>query len=310
MNFIINFTVILDTFHQLAYDIVKNLTPTCTIVMASLCTIDFVLTFIFFNPHEGVNLFTTFIKKTLYYSFWFFVLKNWYVIIDEYTFNSFIQLGNVGSGHGTSSSILFAPGFLVDYAMTIIEGVFVLGVGMMGLDAFPVVNVQSLPTVSLLICVGIFVTAIATSVILVIAFIKFWLSSALAIICIPFSMFSKTKQVATNALMGLIPQGLEIATLVVIMNMIHSFGFFDQKSISSQQSWAGLLGWLGYYLIFFVLLKKVPSIVGTMTSGALAGMTGDSGGSGYVREGAKGFFKGANQNISSKINDFKKAMGN
>lgn len=310
-NYIVNFDAILTSFHELSYTIVTNLTPTILTVAASLCIIDLVLTFIFFNPSEGVGIFATFIKKVLYYSFWIFVIKNWYTIVDEYIFNGFIQLGNLASNQGSSTKLLFAPAFLMEYALDIITDFFVIGGTIIAMDAAPIINIQSLPTVTLMICIGIFIMAVSTSVILVIAFIKFWLSSSLAIICVPFSFFSKTKQIAMNALLGLIPQGLEIATMVVILNVIKNFGF-SKESIDATSDWSGLLGWLGYYLIFFALLHKVPAIVGSITSGALSNITNGSsagGGSGIVREGTKGLLKGANENMFNNINDFKKAMG-
>ena len=68
--------LILTATVEFAGKIIKNLEPTVIAMFGALVVIDISLSFLF-DESDGVNIFMKLIKKVLYYSFFFYIIKEY-----------------------------------------------------------------------------------------------------------------------------------------------------------------------------------------------------------------------------------------
>ena len=268
-----------------AENMIKNLNPTVMSLLGSFLTIDLVLSFLF-DESESVDIFMKLIKKILYYGFYIWIIQNYSSLIFKDLMGGAIQLGNVASGKGNSTSITLdlIDKFGVDTGDLV--GSFALGVSALAIDF---AGVESGTTVLLMGVLGYLMFFLMLYVQILTIFVKFYLIAGYAFILMPFGVFSKTKDIALKGLNGLFSQAIEIFVLVVLLNLTELFmdGPFKIAVLTKLDGYSAiktsLFGKMGVLVFLYLLINKAGSIASALLSGSIAsiGIGAEAGARGF-----------------------------
>lgn len=277
--------LLLNAVKQYSEMMIKNLNPTVMSLLMSFMMMDLVLSFLF-DDSEGMDIFMKLMKKVLYYGFFIWLIQGYSVIIFKTLMGGAIQLANVASGKGSSTTLdvdMIAQ-FGADAGD--VAAVFGASVGAAILDWF---GVESVATVVMFGAMGYIMFFIMLYVQILTIFAKFYLISGYAFLLIPFGVFSKTKDIALKAINGLFSQAIEIFVLVVILNLASEFmiGSFAPTMALKLDGIAAikknLFSKFAVLIFLFLLINKAGSIASAMLSGAIAslGIGAETGGRGF-----------------------------
>lgn len=300
----LDFAVILGEFQRISLDIIRNLSGTVGNVMFFLAIIDLTLS-MFYDKSEGVDIFWTIFLKILLYGFFIYLLNNYAYLVGVIE-KGFIQLGNVATGDGRGTSLNANPGAIL--SGTIDQLVIPLVFSVAASTGLDLMGIESIPMTLLILVSGIALTAGATAITIVFVFIKFYLTSAVTIITLAFGVFSKSKDVALKGITGLLSSGIELTLTVIVFNFVMTY--YDKYVSSGLKDAAGkpvgLLNVLLIVLFFFLLINRVPSMVGTILSGSISSL-GISGGvaamgMSALKQGASAAYKATNDMFDSYKN--------
>ena len=257
--------LILTAAVEFAGKIIKNLEPTVIAMFGALVVIDISLSFLF-DESDGVNIFMKLIKKVLYYSFFFYIIKEYKEIMFHTLFEGAVQLGNFAATGSTSSSLDFK--ILNKYGVEFgdIAGGILTAVGFAALDYS---GLESATTVGLMFIAAYLIFFLMLYVHIVTTFIKFYFMSGFAYILMSFAGFDKTKDITLKALNGLLAQAIEVFVLIIMLNFLE---YLDNYSFFKVTGGIKDTLWTRWALILFMyaLLSKTGSIASSLMSGAIA----------------------------------------
>lgn len=268
----LDFVLILEVFQKLALQIISQLSDTAKVMCATLATLDIIIT-MFFNEDAGAeDVFKTLYKKMFVYTFSYMLISNYSDIIDK-VFKASIQLGNLATGHGASTSLPVTPGELYGKFLALISPIFAALLLSSGLDKF---GIESIPIGIVMMSFGIGIGIILTCLEITITFVKFYLLTAIAILLMPFGAFSKTKDISMKGLHSIFSQAVEVVITVILVNTYSEFSEFSDNIENLVEKPIGLLNVFGVVILFYLLIKKVPQMVSTLLSGSIGdlGITG------------------------------------
>lgn len=266
--------LLLGTIKQYSEMMIKNLNSTVMSLLMSFMIIDLVLSFLY-DESKDMDIFMKLMKKVLYYSFFVWLIQGYNEIIFKTLMGGAIQLANVASGKGSSTTLdvdMIAQ-FGADAGD--VTAVFGASIGAAFLDWF---GVESVATVIMFGAMGYIIFFIMLYVQILTVFAKFYLISAYSYILIPFGVFNKTQDIALKAINGLFSQAIEIFVLVVILNLASEFmiGTFAPtmalKLDGVQAIKENLFTKLAVLTFIFFLINKAGSIASAMLSGAIASL--------------------------------------
>lgn len=282
----LDFVEILEVFQKLALQIINQLSDTTKVMCATLATLDIIITMFFNKDAGGEDVFETLYKKMFVYTFSYMLISNYSEIVDK-VFKASIQLGNLATGYGASTSLPVTPGELYGKFLLLISPIFAGLVLSAGLD---MAGIESVPIGIVLMSFGIGIGIILTCLEITITFVKFYLLTAIAILLMPFGAFSKTKDIAMKGLHSIFAQAVEVIITVILVNTYGRFSSFSKDITDLVEKPIGLLNVFGVVLLFYLLIKKVPMMVSTLLSGSIGdlGITG-----GASAAGAKAMSSGA-----------------
>jgi len=261
----IDAAAILTATKTFAEGMIKNLNPTVMNLLSSFLIIDLTLSFLF-DESDGVNIFMKLIKKVLYYSFFFYIIKEYKEIMFHTLFEGAVQLGNFATTGSTSSSLDFK--ILNKYGVEFgdIAGGILTAVGFAALDYS---GLESATTVGLMFIAAYLIFFLMLYVHIVTTFIKFYFMSGFAYILMPFAGFDKTKDITLKALNGLLAQAIEVFVLIIMLNFLE---YLDNYSFFKVTGGIKDTLWTRWALILFMyaLLSRTGSIASSLMSGAIA----------------------------------------
>ncbi len=264
--------VILEFIRQYAEAMIRNLNPTVMSLLGSFLVIDLTLSFLF-DESDGMNIFIKLLKKVLYYGFFIWIIQDYSTVIFKYLMSGAIQLGNVASGKGASTSIDFNLISKFGLDAGDLAGAFAFTGAALLADKF---GIESASTVVLMGVFGYLMFFIMLYVQILVVFAKFYLISGYAFLLMPFAVFDKTKDIALKALNGLFSQAIEIYVLVVLLNLCSEFmdgpfaptmglelDNFDKIKESIFMKY-------GILIFLFFLINKAGSIASSLLAGSIA----------------------------------------
>lgn len=266
------FTVIIDEFKNVTEMMIRNYTPYCLNMISICATIDFLLTMMYETDNlEDVKIFMLFLKKSLCYGFFAYLIGNYEEVVMQQVLAGFIQLGNIGVGIGTASTMMVSPGKLLLMILGLISPFFIGGtLGIMALDKL---GVESIPIGVFLLIIGIILFATLTCLEIVITFAKFYLISGMAIILLPFGVFTKTRDIGMKGIHAILAVGIEVMTLTIVVNLCDLFiDKFIGKITLNDKTPLGFIGLFIVIIVLFGLITRVPAFAATLISGSLAGL--------------------------------------
>lgn len=297
-----DFNVIIEEFQRVALLMVRNYTPLCLNMMYILATIDLTLSLLFdSNDLDGLGIFILYMKKTLLYGFFLYVITNYESVVLRQILGGFIQLGNVGVGKGTATYLVTSPGRILGTVMVLLSP-FLIG-GTLGIMVLDKLGIESIPVGVFILVIGIILFATLTCLEIAITFIKFYLVAGFAIVLLPFGVFSKTKDIGMKGLHAIFAQGVEIMVLVTVVNLCDLFidRFLGVDNINFSTP-IGFINTFVIILVLFGLITKVPGVVGTLISGSVSSLgladTGTKGSMHIMGQGVK-TLQDAGKNIYS-----------
>ncbi|MGL4976792.1 MAG: type IV secretion system protein [Cetobacterium sp.] len=270
MILILDFLVIINEFKNLGISIITNLTPTVKSMLYIFLMLDLTLSMLF-NEDDGLNIFLTLVKKILLYGFFIWVI-NEYTYIVKTVIDGFVQLGNLASLGVASKSLESSPGMVFSLVMSKITPIFLsVSAGALAMD---LALIESLPITLFLLGSSLGIVAGLIALEIIIVFIKFYLTTALAFVLMPFGVFSKTRDIATKGLHSLLSQGIEIMVAVIIVNFFNKYieNFLILESIDGKSP-IGIINNLVVVIFFFLLITRIPIIVSTLLTGSITNLS-------------------------------------
>lgn len=303
--------MVIGEFKNLSTSIINNLTPTVKSMLYIFLMLDLTLSMLF-NEDDGMGIFITLMKKILLYGFFIWLITKYGYIIKT-VLDGFIQLGNLASIGVASKSLETSPGVVFSLVMSKITPIFLtVSAGALAMD---LALIESLPITLFLLGSSLGIVAGLIALEIVIIFIKFYLTTALAFVLMPFGVFSKTREVATKGLHSLLSQGVEIMVAVIIINFFNKYieNFLILDSIDDKNP-IGLINNLVIVIFFFLLITRIPIIVSTLLTGSISNLSlTDSGirnASGNLNRGNIGKAGSEIKNMGEKVySAYKKATG-
>ncbi|MGL5901863.1 MAG: type IV secretion system protein [Cetobacterium sp.] len=262
--------MIINEFKNLGVSIVNNLTPTVKSMLYIFLMLDLTLSMLF-NEDDGLGIFITLVKKVLLYGFFIWVVSQYSYIIKT-VLDGFIQLGNLASIGVASKSLESSPGLVFSLVMSKITPIFLsVSAGALAMD---LALIESLPVTLFLLGSSLGIVAGLIALEIIIIFIKFYLTTALAFVLMPFGVFSKTREIATKGLHSLLSQGVEIMVAVIIINFFNRYieNFLILESIDGKSP-IGLINNLVVVIFFFLLITRIPVIVSTLLTGSITNLS-------------------------------------
>lgn len=262
--------MVIGEFKNLSTSIINNLTPTVKSMLYIFLMLDLTLSMLF-NEDDGMGIFITLMKKILLYGFFIWIITKYGYIIKT-VLEGFIQLGNLASIGVASKSLETSPGIVFSLIMSKITPIFLaVSAGALAMD---LALIESLPITLFLLGSSLGIVAGLIALEIVIIFIKFYLTTALAFILMPFGVFSKTREVATKGLHSLLSQGVEIMVAVIIINFFNRYieNFLMLDSIDDKNP-IGLINNLVIVIFFFLLITRIPIIVSTLLTGSISNLS-------------------------------------
>lgn len=263
----VDVSLILNTILEFSLKMINNLNPVIIRMFISFVIIDVVLSFVF-DDSDGLTIFIKLTKKILYYSFFYYIIKEYKYLVYDTLFPGAIQLANYAVDGSTATSLDFNVLNKFGVELGDITGSLLTGAGFVALDVF---GVESATTVGLMAVVGYLLFFIMLYVQIITTFIKFYLTGAFAYILLPFAGFEKTKEMTSKALNGVMSSVIEVFVLVVLLkyaDYLDDFNFFDVSGGIKSTLWTR---WVLIVFLYF-LLNKAGTIASAMMSGAIASL--------------------------------------
>lgn len=303
--------MVIGEFKNLNTSIINNLSPTVKSMLYIFLMLDLTLSMLF-NEDDGLGIFITLMKKILLYGFFIWIITKYSYIIKT-VLEGFVQLGNLASIGVASKYLETSPGVVFSLIMAKITPIFLtVSAGALAMD---LALIESLPITLFLLGSSLGIVAGLIALEIVIIFIKFYLTTALSFVLMPFGVFSKTREVATKGLHSLLSQGIEIMVAVIIINFFNRYieNFLILDSIDDKNP-IGLINNLVIVIFFFMLITRIPIIVSTLLTGSISNLSlTDSGirnASGNLNRGNIGKAGSEIKNMGEKISAaYKKASG-
>lgn len=261
----VNVQLILNSAIEFASKMITNLQPTVISMFSALVIIDITLSFLF-DESDGINIFTKLIKKVLYYSFFFYIIKEYKNLTFHILFEGAVQLGNVATTGSTSSTLDFKLINKFGIEFGDIAGGILSAVGFAALDYS---GLESATTVGLLAIAGYLIFFLMLYVHILTTFIKFYFMSGFAYPLLSFAGFDKTKDITMKALNGIFAQAIEVYILIVLLNFLE---YLDNYSLFKVSGGIKDTLWTRWALIIFMytLVSKTGTIASSLMSGAIA----------------------------------------
>lgn len=261
----VNVQLILNSAIAFASKMITNLQPTVISMFSALVIIDITLSFLF-DESDGVNIFIKLIKKVLYYSFFFYIIKEYKNLAFHILFEGAVQLGNVATTGSTSSTLDFKLINKFGIEFGDIAGGILSAVGFAALDYS---GLESATTVGLLAIAGYLIFFLMLYVHILTTFIKFYFMSGFAYPLLSFAGFDKTKDITMKALNGIFAQAIEVYILIVLLNFLE---YLDNYSLFKVSGGIKDTLWTRWALIIFMytLVSKTGTIASSLMSGAIA----------------------------------------
>lgn len=267
-----DFTAIIKEFQNVNAMMVKNLTDTSLRMIYYMIMIDITLTFLFVEE-EGMNVFIKLIRKIFIYGFFIYLIKDFSNIMDI-LLKGFIQLGNLSTSGSLSTELIVSPGAVFYDLTDFIQGIILISGSTVGLDAIPVVSIESVPTAVLTFTFFLAIGALFIGIEITVSFVKFFIVTATAIILMPFGAFKNTQDIALKGLHGLFAQGIEIMFITIILNFYGKYRnniFFPIHSVGEIGIFTVIYS-LAIMLLFVFMMTKIPTFVSTLLSGSISSL--------------------------------------
>lgn len=267
-----DFTEIIKEFQNVNVTMVKNLTDTSIRMIYYMIMIDITLTFLFVEE-EGLNVFIKLIRKIFIYGFFIYLIKDFSNIVDI-LLKGFIQLGNLATLGIPSTELKVSPGAVFSDLSDFIKGILLISGSTVGLDAIPIVSIESVPTAVLIFTFFLAIGALFIGIEITVSFVKFFIVTATAIILMPFGAFKNTQDIAIKGIHGLFAQGIEIMFITIILNFYEKYRnniFFPADSIGEIELFTVIYS-LAIMILFVFMMTKIPTFVSTLLSGSISSL--------------------------------------
>lgn len=267
-----DFTEIIKEFQNVNVTMVKNLTDTSIRMIYYMIMIDITLTFLFIEE-EGLNVFIKLIRKIFIYGFFIYLIKDFSNIVDI-LLKGFIQLGNLATLGIPSTELKVSPGVVFNDLSEFIKGILLISGSTVGLDAIPIVSIESVPTAVLIFTFFLAIGALFIGIEITVSFVKFFIVTATAIILMPFGAFKNTQDIALKGIHGLFAQGIEIMFITIILNFYEKYRnniFFPTDSIGEIELFTVIYS-LAIMILFVFMMTKIPTFVSTLLSGSISSL--------------------------------------
>lgn len=267
-----NFTAVITEFSNINANMIKNLSATSLNMIYYMIMIDITLTFLFVEE-EGLNVLVKLMRKILVYGFFIYIINDFANIV-ETILDGFIQLGNLASIGSTSTDLLVTPGQFFKDLLGFISSIILLSSPTIGLDALPMVSIESVPTVVLFFAFLLAIGALFIGIEITVSFIKFFIVTATTIILMPFGAFQKTQDIAMKGLHALLAQGVELMFMVIILNFYdkYKYSIFLPPKVDENLELFTCIESFGIMLLFAFMITKVPAFVSTLLSGSISAL--------------------------------------
>ena len=301
-----DFTEIIKEFQNVNVTMVKNLSDTSLRMIYYMILIDLTITFLFVEE-EGMNIFIKLMRKILVYGFFLYLIRSFADIVDI-ILKGFIQLGNLSTLGTTSTELTVSPGVVFDDLSEFIKGILLISGSTVGLDAIPVVSIESVPTAVLIFTFLLAIGALFIGIEITVSFVKFFIVTATAIILMPFGAFKKTQDIALKGLHALFAQGIEIMFITIILNFYKKYRnniFFPTDSIGEIGLFTSIYS-LAIMILFVFMMNKIPSFVATLLSGSISalGITNTRTAQGLAGKAGAAAKEGKTSTMSNTVNSY------
>lgn len=266
-----DFTEIIKEFQNVNVTMVRNLTDTSLRMIYYMIIIDITLTFLFVEE-EGMNIFIKLLRKILIYGFFIYLIKDFSSIVDI-LLKGFIQLGNLSTLGVSSTELTVSPGVVFEDLSDFIKGILLVSGATVGLDAIPIVSIESVPTAVLIFTFFLAIGALFIGIEITVSFVKFFIVTATAIILMPFGAFKTTQDIALKGLHGLFAQGIEIMFITIILNFYKKYrnSIFFPTDTGDIELFTVIYS-LTIMILFVFMMTKIPTFVSTLLSGSISSL--------------------------------------
>lgn len=288
-------TDLLAIFMEKGVAAIALITPLALGLYGTLVLLDFTWTAIQIALHNGDNMFKTFVNKTVRYGIYFYIIKNYKMILDQ-VLNSFIKIGLVAGGNTISPANATNPSYIMDLGYTLMDKMYSFrdmvqanpnappDGGVNSIVNFIVSATKGDLTIAKLfpnfffwiVSFLIFVAFAWIAIQLCITWIETYFLTSLAVIFLPFAVFQPFAFLAENGLKTVVGCGTKLMMLLLIVSV--SFPILESWQVTGDPSTYESLKLLTCAGMIAFLCWQAPAMAAGYMNGSPSLTTGGAGG--------------------------------
>lgn len=260
-------------------------------LLTIMMTIDLVLSIIL---HLEEDIIMILVKKLLPYGFHYYIIKN-FIAMKGYILDGFLWIGQKIVNGGTTLDFKSLMSDALTSVVAMFSGVNTAVAGNITDIKFLVFTQEQilgnifLYLTGYIFCFCIFITFTILLVDMMLAMVEFQLVSVMALMLLPFGVYSKTKFIADKSFSAIINAGIKIGIILCIFNVGNQYLMTTALDITNTSQ---LMGYFLTVVFTLMLSKRASGIAGSF-------LNGGGGTSGHVGEAIRGATQGMRQAYSA-----------
>lgn len=279
-------TDMLNIFMQKGIDAIALITPLALGLYGTLVLLDFAWTWIQIVLNNGDNMFKTFVNKTVRYGIYFYIIKNYKMILDQ-ILNSFIKVGLVAGGNTLSKADATDPTYIMNLGYQLMDKMY----------SFRDLVNQDNGVVNLIIAAAkgeltvaklfpnfffwlvsflIFIAFALIAIQICITWIETYFITSIAVIFLPFAVFRPMAFLAEKAVGAVIGCGAKLMMLLFVIGV--SFPILESWQVTGDPNTYESLKLLTCAGTIAFLCWQAPAMTASLMNGSPSLTTGGAAG--------------------------------